>query len=147
MGEGAIASALGVVVEEVRLRWSVLASAWRHRSATHQAAPVTARMALVTARITPAATRSTHGRSWLASALAVAGWLASPFVSGVAGWLPAAVRVSRAARRATAVYSAVARARRLGPAVRWMLSSTTTRAARAMVTRPRWDRPGSWPVT
>src|SRR5215217_2049469 len=146
--EGASASALGRVVEGDRSGWSVLASAWRQRSANQPTAPVTARTALVTARITLAATRSTHGRSWLASALAVAACLALPLAARVVGgWLPAVVRASRAARRATAVYSAAARARRLGPALRWMLSSTTTRAARAMVSRPRWDRPGSWPVT
>ena len=60
------------------------------------------------------------------------------------------VVATRVASRNTTVYSNRARARGPGPAVRRMVNRMTTAAARAIVSRPRSDRPGagsSWPRT
>src|SRR5205809_138994 len=53
------------------------------------------------------------------------------------------VVATRIASRKTTAYSTRARARGPGPAARRMVNNTTTTPARAMVSRPRRDRPGA----
>src|SRR5215211_5482529 len=144
----------GVVVAGGRRGWSEVAPAWRQRTTSQPTAPATARIALATTRVTAAATRRKPGwsspalRSGVEGPARLASLLAEEPAGLDGGWLRPPARARRAARRATTAYSAVVRARRAGPAARWMLSRTTTTAARAMVSRPRVDRLGpgwSWP--